>query len=336
VAVIERSRYDRARVGEALPPGGRPLLAQLGLWARFERQGHLGSCLIRSAWGQDEIYENDFSLHPYGSWWHLDRPAFDASLAGAAAEEGAVVRRGARVRFATRVAAEEWSVEVQENSKKARMRASFLVDATGRAASLARKQGAARRAYDRLVGLVGFFTLPSGHREMPFILIEAVENGWWYSALLPGHQLVAMFMTDAHLIPRNRRLLPALWRTLLPRTRHTKERIVGMRSVSAPRLVSANSSKLDMAYGVGWAAVGDAAAAYDPLSSQGLLKGMESGSSAADAVDRYLAGDAAAIDRHHRDLDASFDEYLESRTEYYRRESRWPDSPFWRTRHAAG
>jgi flavin-dependent dehydrogenase len=333
VALVERSHYGHARVGEAFPPGGQPLLAQLGLWERFQGQGHLRSYLIRSAWGQDEVYENDFSLHPYGPWWHLDRPSFDAALAAAAVEEGALVRRGARVRSATRGAAGEWLVEAHENGEMVRMCASFLVDATGRAASLARQQGAVRQAYDRLVGLVGFLVLPPGHRAVPSILIEAVENGWWYSALLPGRRAVAMFMTDAELIPRNRRLLPALWQALLPKAKHTKERILGMRPVSALRLVSANSSRLDRGIGSGWVAVGDAAAAYDPLSSQGLLKAMESGCRAARTADLYIAGDRTAVQEYHRYMDAGFREYVEFRAAYYRRETRWPDNPFWKRRH---
>lgn len=224
-------------------------------------------------------------------------------------------------------------MEAHENGETVRMCASFLVDATGRAASLARQQGAIRQAYDRLLGLVGFLVLPPGHRAVPSILIEAVENGWWYSALLPGRRVVAMFMTDTELIPRNRRLLPALWQALLPQAKNTKNRILGMQPVSVPRLVSANSSRLDRVFGRGWVAVGDAAAAYDPLSSQGLLKAMESGYTAARAVDRYMAGDRTAVEEYHQYMDAGFREYVESRAAYYRRETRWPDSPFWKRRH---
>src|SRR5262245_54098288 len=88
VTLVERSQYDQIRIGETLPPSAQPLLAELGLWERFQRQGHLRSSLLRSVWGQSEVYENDFSLHPYGCWWHLDRTRFDAFLAEVAADEG--------------------------------------------------------------------------------------------------------------------------------------------------------------------------------------------------------------------------------------------------------
>src|SRR5438093_3141498 len=35
VAVLERSRYEQARIGETLPPRARVPLAQLGVWERF-------------------------------------------------------------------------------------------------------------------------------------------------------------------------------------------------------------------------------------------------------------------------------------------------------------
>src|SRR5262245_32737491 len=48
VILVERSHYDQIRVGETLPPSAQPLLAELGLWERFQRQGHLRSSLMRS------------------------------------------------------------------------------------------------------------------------------------------------------------------------------------------------------------------------------------------------------------------------------------------------
>ena len=79
------------------PPSARLSLASLGLWERFERQGHAPSYAIRSAWGEPQLYEQDFTFHPYGTGWHLDRQLFDGMIADAAEEAGATVYRGGRL-----------------------------------------------------------------------------------------------------------------------------------------------------------------------------------------------------------------------------------------------
>jgi hypothetical protein len=92
--VIEQSHYRSVRIGEMLPPAARPLLASLGLLDRFLAENHSRSFAVRSAWGQPNLYDNDFIFNPHGSGWHIDRARFDAMLARAAEDAGACVCRG--------------------------------------------------------------------------------------------------------------------------------------------------------------------------------------------------------------------------------------------------
>ena len=109
VMVLERSRYESVRVGETLPPDIREPLSELGVWDRFERDGHAPSPGIASAWGHADLYDNDFVFNPYGHGWHIDRRRFDATLADAADEAGVDVQRAAaetlRSRLCGRLAA---------------------------------------------------------------------------------------------------------------------------------------------------------------------------------------------------------------------------------------
>ena len=82
--------------------------------------------------------------------------------------------------------------------------------------------------------------------------------------------------------------------------------------------------------GEGWLAVGDAAASFDPLSSQGLASAVLMGSRAGGAIahsDRERAIEAwveanAMLVAEHADL----------RTHYALLETRWPSRSFWRRR----
>jgi 2-polyprenyl-6-methoxyphenol hydroxylase-like FAD-dependent oxidoreductase len=97
VVVLERSDYRDVRIGETLPPSIRKLLVSLGVWDQFLAEKHSPSYGIRSAWGQDYLYDNDFIFNPYGMGWHVDRARFDAMLARNAERAGAKLYRRAQL-----------------------------------------------------------------------------------------------------------------------------------------------------------------------------------------------------------------------------------------------
>ena len=345
VVVIEKSHYEQARIGETLPPAVRPLLARLVVWEPFLAAGHMPSPGVLSVWGQDELHETHFIFNPYGQGWHLDRQRFDAMLAQAAGQAGARLCCGARLTACLPLAGDRWQVAFTYGDSSTRrehqLRARFLIDATGRAAVLARRQGAHRLNADRLVGLAGVLAARSQESDRPedqcdsSTLVEACADGWWYSALLPGGRLMAVYMTDADLLRRNRGAWHAFWQARLQQTIHTRSRLHAFDLQGVPRAVAACSSRLDCVSGRGWLAVGDAAMAFDPLSSQGLMQALASGIYAGEAVSGHLAGEAAAMDKYDIRAYDAFREYSRLRAVYYGRERRWPQSVFWQRRHAA-
>ncbi|MGH9931319.1 MAG: NAD(P)/FAD-dependent oxidoreductase, partial [Pyrinomonadaceae bacterium] len=183
--VIERSDYRGVRIGETLPPAVKPLLVSLGVWDQFVAQNHSLAFSIRSAWGGDNLYDNDFIFNPYGAGWHVDRVCFDEMLANCAEQAGAGLYRNARLLSCENCSA-GWRIAFADDDGQHRFRAKFLVDATGRTSYVARKQGAKRITGDRLIGVFFFFSLNSRKSAIDVsTLIEAVEDGWWYSAGLP-------------------------------------------------------------------------------------------------------------------------------------------------------
>jgi flavin-dependent dehydrogenase len=294
VVVFERSSYDGRRVGETLPPEVRLPLARLGVWDGFVAGGHVESPGMVVAWGREEPVANDFVLNPYGCGWRVDRNRFDAMLAAAATAAGAVVRTGTNADCGS---------------------AGFLVDATGRSPSLA---GARRVVHDRMVALVGVAPAAGGDQRA---LIEATPDGWWYSARLPDGRLVMTFQTDAGPSLRSR------WDEFLAAAPLIAERAGG--PADGIHLVSANSDRSDPIAGEGWLAVGDAAAAHDPITGLGIHWALESGIAGAEAV----LGSTVA--EYARDTADHFERYLATRAHYYRAEDRWPHAPFWRRRRAS-
>jgi flavin-dependent dehydrogenase len=96
-----------------------------------------------------------------------------------------------------------------------------------------------------------------------------------------------------------------------------------------------SSFHLDPPCGDDWLAVGDAAGAYDPLTSQGIYKALAGGLQAGDAIARRLAGETGDFSAYGESLSRSWQEYRRLRSYLYALEGRWPDQPFWQARRAA-
>lgn len=163
-------------------------------------------------------------------------------------------------------------------------------------------------------------------------MIEATESGWWSSVPLPGDGLAVACMTDADLHPHGRERDVTYWRAELERAPHTLERAASLMLDGKLRVALANTSHLVPVYGKGWVAVGDAAAACDPLSGDGVCRALQAGIDAAAAVLGEQAGDESALLRHSERLEAEFESYLVTQQTYYSREQRWPELSFWKRR----
>lgn len=342
VAVLARQPAPKKKIGETLPPGARSVLAALGLWEAFAAAGHAPTHASRAAWGSAEPYDNEFILHPDQRGWLLDRPRFDARLVAEARALGVVVCEEAGSFECERVPARDaWRVHYSDTaSPKTELTARFLVDATGRAALLAERQGATRIADDRLVAISRVFhDVADTFAKDPSPLVEACEGGWWFSAPLPARRAVATYFTDADLARETRARDDAGWEALLEKVPLTRRRLLGARFEESPRLRPADSVILDRlagndAAGAAWLAVGDAASTFDPLSSHGIVKALRQATFAAYAIVDHLRGDGAALDKYAAVLRHEFADFLSSKREFYREENRWPASPFWRRRHA--
>ncbi|HEX8188069.1 MAG TPA: tryptophan 7-halogenase [Pyrinomonadaceae bacterium] len=334
VALVEQSGYDAPRVGETLPPTVQGVLGQLGVWETFVGEGHVAAYGTRSAWGSDELFDNEFIYHPAGRGWHLDRTRFDRMLAREAEGRGVTTYSGYRF-IGSRPNVGGWLLQARSGrGGEALIEASFVIDATGRRAAFASRLGARKVLLDRLVGVsVTFGARGADTFTDTYTLVEAREEGWWYSALLPGDRVVVFCMSDADVL-KSRGLNSAdAWLGLLEQTRHTRERVRHATPLGAPAVHAAHTHRLERFTGDRWLAVGDAATAFDPLSSQGVLKSLRSGVLASYAVADHFKGSAAGLEKYEALTAREFEDYLSTRADFYGRERRWEDSPFWLRRH---
>jgi flavin-dependent dehydrogenase len=334
IVMLEAGDYQRFGIGESLPPESRRLFQALGIEQAFLEQGHAacyGSC---SYWGSEVRGHNDSLMNPLGHGWHLDTCRFYRFLAMQARARGVQVHTGATLKRSA-PAAKGFSLDLllatPNGRRQLRIHADQVIDASGTRAVFARQRGSLKQGSNPLICLAARLVLNEAEPPPSNLThLEAVEQGWWYGAHLPGAQLLLAFYSDAACIKASKLLNSERWWALLAASRYTAALT---RDAQPPtsRIASfpAPSYCLDQVGGQNWLAIGDAASAYDPITSQGICKALANGWLAAQVIRAQ-----SSLERYARTVQTAYRCYLALRRDLYGLEQRWADSPFWKKHHA--
>ena len=225
-----------------------------------------------------------------------------------------------------------WTVACDDGTAIA---ARFAIDATGRAASLARALPGTPRPerLDRLIAcIVHFEDCAAPHADTS---VETFEDGWWLATPLPdGRRLVAL-LSDSDIVRQLGVADPRRWQAKLMDTQLIARAVRNGKPCAPPRLVPAGTRRQAIPLGLPLLAAGDAAASFDPLSSQGIAKALRAGAFAAYAAADFLESRGVqGLARYRAFADDEFAQYRATWRRIYREETRWPDRSFWRRRHS--
>ena len=323
--LLERLARSGFKPGEIIEASVRQAFAALNLQDRFPGEDSLTLAGRLTAWDDLVPAETAGVYNPRGHGILVDRAGIEDWLIREAAASGVTVMRGFTALRATRTRT-IWSIDWAANDGPARAAASLLLEATGRGSGVL---GAGRRRrLDRMVALMAYGPAPPGTHDQRLI-IEATEDGWWYGALLPGRRVVLAFLTEARDLlagPVARRMQ---WRARLAATNHLRDLVAGVDLGQQPiRGFPAESSIRETMSGPGWVAVGEAAAAYDPLSGLGVAAALTKGTALARLV-LHGATLSGAIARYTDAERETFRHYIQDRCRVYARAAGRFTSPFW-------
>jgi len=341
VALVDRQKFPRYAIGETLPASVALLLKRAGVVPPdFVLAGALTSGNL-SAWGSGRVTFHPHTTDEAGRGFQVERAEFDAQLLAAAGAAGATVFEGWRPQEFEH-ADSGWQVELcSAEGFRRRFRTLFVCDASGRARVLARRlRLPQQKTRGPQLGLIGYWqaTQPRDDADGFNPLVESLPDGWFYTARLNSAQRVAGFMTDRSLLPSNlRRTAPQIYLRALQNARHAKRRLRGFTWDGEVRIFPAYPSLVERCCGPDWLLAGDAASTLDPLCSQGVQKAIASALTAATAVHTLLVHPQRSAwvmefcrEREH----AGFLSHLAARSNYYRREQRFAEQPFWKQRAA--
>ena len=331
VTLVDKLATPKDRIGESLAPAANRILAELDLLDGLEKQSgtifqtNLG---MQSYWGSDQVQIVDHMRNPDGFVKSLNRSAFEAYLRKTAEERGVNCLWGTAMQQNT-FEDVRWQIQLKSNDESKpihQISAQYVIDASGRQSRFARSLGIKRHIEDQLMAC--WLTLPNTQANT-MSTISASENGWWYSAVVPNNQRVIAYHTDSDLIDKAEFKTLGSFLKLAEGNQQISELLKGNEyNAEFHGTVAANSTKLLQSAGPNWAAIGDAALSFDPLSSQGMFNAMASAMQLSASIRQYgLTADLSAT--HHYQMEQIWVHYLKHKHLFYRGEGRWRESEFW-------
>lgn len=334
--LIDHSDLCQQRIGEHVSSSIFSLLDYLEL----KREAFPEDCFLPaygniSFWGQDMPINVHTINTPEGPTYQLDRESFDLKMIEEVADRGGQVFPRTRCARIQQREDNTWDIKLSHPEQGTyEVHARYLIDATGRNATICKQVGISSTQYDKLMGLGCFLKLADDQQVPHEQMIEATQDGWWYAAQLPNQMMTATFFTDADIISSQQLNRQAHWLDLLHKTRHLKHKLNGAPLVSKkPWVRNACSQITNTTKLANILAVGDAATSFDPISSMGIGSAMTSACHGARLVHADLMG-LVNNEREifQKDLEGNFKNYMDIRSKFYEAETRWNNALFWARR----
>ncbi|GAB5400316.1 MAG: NAD(P)/FAD-dependent oxidoreductase [Aureisphaera sp.] len=339
VTIVEQSDFSRERIGEHVSPSLFNILDYLKMdKSDFEEGCFLPAYGTIAYWGNEYPSRIHSIFTAENSTFQLDRQKFDFKLIEQVVERGGSVFPRTKCLDFIKKENTEWCANLKHAERGSfKVKAKYLVDATGRNAMVCRRLGITIHKMDSLVG-VGVFLKPN--EETPLSqeqILETTELGWWYKAVLPNGTITACFFTDADIVSKYGIDKKENWTALVAQSKFLKNELKGATALSLkPWVRNAATQLTDTSGHDNFIAIGDAASSFDPISSMGIGFAMTSAIHAAKLIKHQLLNDIKNRDslEFQQDIVKNFKNYLKLRSEFYAKEIRWKPSLFWERRQA--
>jgi FADH2 O2-dependent halogenase len=303
VIVIEKDIHPRHHVGEALTPSTTAIFERLGVLQTIEQEGFsrkLGVCWTAPMSRPNQFFSvrtSDFrvegSPRPYS--FNVERAAFDALLLRHAHNSGAKVLQGATVHRVLFDEDRATGVRVSVTDGWERdLRASFVVDASGRRCLLANQLRLRRRDPDfNQFSFYSWFrgvSAPDAYRDFLFLHFLGLERAWgWQIPLRNGVTSVGV-ITDKRDFKKSGRSYDEFFDALVAHSTPFSEAMRSAEQVKPWWVEGDYSYTMERFSGKGWLLIGDAFRFVDPIFSSGVDVALYSALFAHDAIGKVYEG----------------------------------------------
>jgi len=323
VLVLESEPFPRFHVGESLLPLGDAVFRELGCRDRLAAAGFVqkhGAQLISPDGAHRVLFDFAESRHVDPPWtFQVHRAEFDALMLEHAVACGAVAAVGRARDYAIDGDGVTLTYDGADGVAHS-VRARAVIDASGRAGFVARRQGV--RIADRELQKAAVYAhfrgvaTDPGRRAGDTRIVALPRLGWmWFIPLKHGQASVGAVFDLADYQQHAKGDPAALFAAAVATSPAAADLLRGAERLGGFRVESGFSYRAERYCGDRWLLAGDAGSFLDPVFSTGVLMALRGGLEAADAADAaFVRGGArrAAVLRR-------FDERLHRRYRFVRR-----------------
>ncbi|MEZ5583933.1 MAG: FAD-dependent oxidoreductase [Candidatus Competibacteraceae bacterium] len=261
--------------------------------------------------------------------WLVERRSFDSALKEDAHEAKITVITGRAERFERQHL--HWRIPwVSRQDGQDAWKAAFLIDARGRAAHHGRDS--VRRG-PLTIALGQLWTTVPGE---PGTQVASFPEGWaWFARDAAGTALLQLIISSATDSVPPRGALTEHYRSLLTKVVAAQDWLKNAHPLGEVFARYAHPQFNPKLLRQGYARVGDAAFAIDPLSGHGVYEAIGGGLALAATINTMLTRpeDTAIAERFYRErVEDDFLRMARIGRDFYRLEQRWPEQSFWRER----
>ena len=343
VVVLTRTPA-RPPVAESVAPSVGKLLDRIGVRGVMDAAGFVRATGNTVWWADREPRVESFGAGSLG--WQVRRDAFDRVLLDEARQGGATIVQRALVREVSRASDGTSVVHYDARGRTRSLAARWVLDCTGRAGLLARREWRRPDAAGRTLALLGVWERRGGWNTVPdetHTLVESYEEGWAWSVPVSRNRRYVTVMVDPAITPIRRDhsadTLEGVYRAELAKATRLNDLV--QYGPPHARLVSSVFARDASGYDAtrfgepGLLLVGDAASFVDPLSSYGIKKALSSAWLASVVVHTALVDESmqsAAVTLHERRERAMYDALRRRFVELSRDAASVESADFWRAR----
>lgn len=346
VAIYERTKFPRYRIGESLLPGTMSILNRLGLQEKIDAHDFVKKPSATFLWGQDQApWTFSFSAPKVTPWVfdhaiQVKRDVFDQLLLDEARERGVTVVEEATVTDVDLSRPDGVTLTVRQGKETRAVEGDFVIDAGGSGGPLVRKLGV--RRYDEFYknfAIWSYFKM-----EDPFkgdlkgtTYSITFEDGWVWMIPVKDDLYSVGLVVDRSKSSEVREMgSEEFYTSTLAKCTQATDLLAGAERTDEVRIVHDWSYETEVFSADRYFLCGDAACFTDPLFSQGVHLASQSAVSAASAIDRISRDEdelGAVHAWYNRTYREAYEQYHEFLASFYTFASfTEPDSEFWRKR----
>jgi flavin-dependent dehydrogenase len=325
VALLEKEKFPRFKIGESLLPGSLRTFERMGVKEKIDRADvivkHGGKIISACGSRSNRFLFCDAFRCRYPTSYQVERSMFDQLLLDHAATTGCHVWQGMQV---TEAAFDQDGVTVRNVDRT--IRARYLIDCSGRN-SLVGSRFKLRQNYSHLrkFSLYAHFEGVDREPGIDGTLTQMIrgKDRWIWIIPITSKKTSIGVVLDAQTFRRMKLEPEAAFDQILQENPKVREKMSQARRITDVHATGDFSFRNHRFVGERWVLAGDAAGFIDPVWSSGVFIAVLSGEKAADMLDRVLRQPdrrATEFARYERQVGRVMDLYLKFVTSWYTQE----------------